>query len=187
MSTTKINNPPLSTNPNNRRKCHGKIHVGSIERSFLPDERNALAGKKKNQLEVPPNENSGRKCLALRNLVPSNSEFNIPDFDDDEFVFCHDPHRYVSDDDIPDQDNFFPKWKKKSIGNWLRKKKTELLMVMDEGLPLAVGEAEKTFSFFQHLDSFDMLDILEEQMGNIPHIASFHKFPSYKRKRNFGG
>ncbi|MEK7506259.1 MAG: hypothetical protein AAB572_01510 [Patescibacteria group bacterium] len=155
---------------------------------FFPTKETLSLAKEKINLKRPPNENSGRKCRALRNLVSSNSEFNIPDFDDDEIVFCHDPHRYVSDDDIPDQDNFFSEVEEKIDRELASKKnKTELLMVMDEGLPLAVGEAEKTFSFFQRLDSFDILDILEEQMGNIPHIASFHKFPSYKRKRNFGG
>ena len=63
--------------------------------------------QKKNNLKRPPNENSSRKCRPLRSLVPSGSDFNIPGIDDDKIVFSHDPNRYVSDDDIPDEDNYF--------------------------------------------------------------------------------
>lgn len=150
---------------------------------FFPTKETLSLAKEKNNLKRPPNENSGRKCRPLRSLIPSGSEFNIPGIDDDKIVFSHDPHRYVSDDDIPDKDDYFSLVEEK-IDRKLtsRKKRKAAILLTDRGLPLAVGEAEKTFSFYQHPHPFDELDVLEEQMESMPHMASFHKFPSHKRK-----
>lgn len=153
---------------------------------FFPTKETLSLAKEKNNLKRPPNENSGRKCRALRSLIPMESDFNVPGLDDDKVVFCHDPHKYVSDEDIPDQDNYFSTVEEK-IDRELASKKNKrkiAILLKDGGFPLIAGEMEKTLPFIHYPDSVDML---EEQMGSMPHIASFHKFPSHIRKRRFGG
>ena len=99
---------------------------------FFPTKETLSLAKGKNNLKRPPNENSSRKCRPLRSLVPSGSDFNIPGIDDDKIVFSHDPNRYVSDDDIPDEDNYFSIVEEKidrGLTSKRKKRKTELLLM----------------------------------------------------------
>ena len=149
----------------------------------FPSRDTLLLAKEKIDFKEPPNEDCGRNCRPLRSLVPSGSEINIPGIEDDAIVLFHD-HKYVSEEEVPDDNDIFRSVDEK-IDNELKRKELKRRSMLhyssEEELLLKMGKSLDNLS--NEKGALSGVDELEETIGNVPRtIASMRKFPAHRKK-----